>query len=73
MVVFNHNKLRGRLVEYGYTQQDFAQLLGISQSTVSMKLNNVTDFTSGEIFHIAEVLNIPREEIGDYFFTPKVD
>lgn len=71
MTNFKYNKLKGRLVEYGYNTTDLAKLLGLSKSTISLKLNNIRDFTSSEMLYIAEWLDIPREEIVDYFFTLK--
>jgi transcriptional regulator with XRE-family HTH domain len=73
MTNFNHNKLKGRLVEYGYGRKDLAELLGVSQSTISQKLNSVRDFSTSEMLCIMEWLDIPKEEIVDYFFTPKVE
>lgn len=73
MTNFNYNKLKGRLVEYGYKQQDLAQLLGVSTSTVSQKLNSVTDFSASEMLCIMEWLDIPKENIVDYFFAQKVE
>lgn len=71
MTNFNYNKLKGRIVEYGRTQGDLAQLLGLHKSTISSKFNNTSDFTSSEMLYIMEWLDIPKEEVGDYFFTQK--
>ena len=71
MTNFNYNKLKGRIVEYGHTQGDLAQLLGLHKSTISSKFNNTSDFTSSEMLYIMEWLDIPKEEVGDYFFTQK--
>lgn len=66
---FNHSKLLGRIREYGFTQEQLAEAIGISKNTLSAKLNNQFYFTAKEIYAICEVLNIPTSEIGEYFFA----
>lgn len=66
------SRLKGRIVEKGFTITSFADKVGISRQSLGKKLNGSRDFTVSEIFGICEALNITRPEIGDYFFTPKV-
>lgn len=66
---FNYSKLLGRFREYGFTQKDAAARIGIRPTTLSLKLNNKAVFTSDEIDAICQLLDIPKEEIGTYFFT----
>ena len=69
---FDFSKLLGRIKEFGYTQEGLAEEIGISKVTMSLKLNNKAFFTTLEIEKIRKVLRIACEEIGVYFFTPKV-
>ena len=66
---FNHSKLLGRIRECGFTQEDLAKAIGMSRATLSAKLNNQSYFSSKAMYLICEVLNIPLEEIGEYFFA----
>lgn len=70
--VFDFSKLLGRLKTYGYRQEDIAPLIPLSQGTLSAKLNNKGIFTVSEIDRLCMLLDIPKNEIGDYFFTHKV-
>lgn len=64
----NRNKLRGRIIEIYGTQGAFAEILGVEPNTVSYKLNNKREMSRSEITRWSELLQIPREEIGSYFF-----
>ncbi|OUQ32056.1 DUF739 family protein [Massilimicrobiota timonensis] len=69
---YEYSKLKGRIVEKCGNQQNFAKLMGLSERTVSLKLNNERKFTQPDIDKALTILEIPIEEIKDYFFTPKV-
>lgn len=69
---FDYSKLLGRIKEFGYTQETLAKEIGITESSMSLKLTNKTPFKQIEIRLICKVLNIPVSEIGVYFFAPKV-
>lgn len=69
---FDYSKLLGRIKEYGYTQETFAKEIGINESSMSLKLNNKAPFKQIEIRLICKILDIADEEIGVYFFAPKV-
>ena len=71
-MAFNYNKLRGRIVEKYGSQTVFAEKLGVSENTLSLKLNNKVRFTSDDIIKVTELLDIPPEQVGAYFFTLKV-
>ena len=66
---FNYLKLLGRIKECGFTQAQLAKAIGISEYTLSTKLNNKFSFKQEEIIAICKVLNIPVSEIGDYFYA----
>lgn len=69
---FDYSKLLGRIKECGYTQEKLAEEIGLTKTTMSLKLNNKAFFTQPEIFKIRSILRIPDEEIVAYFFTLKV-
>lgn len=71
-MAFNYDKLRGRIVEKFGTQGRLARALGVSERTLSLKLNNKIFFSQDEIAKISKLLNITLDEIQDYFFKPKV-
>ncbi|MDO4384361.1 MAG: DUF739 family protein [Clostridia bacterium] len=70
--MFDYAKLNGRIKEKVGTQARFAKALGVSEPTLSKKLNNKTVFTADEINRSCEVLEISFAEIPIYFFAPKV-
>ena len=68
----NYGKLLGKMKELGFTQEVLAPRIGISKGTLSAKFNSKTAFTATEIADICRVLDISKLDIGDYFFTEKV-
>ncbi|MBD7914515.1 DUF739 family protein [Clostridium sp. Sa3CUN1] len=71
-MAFNYNKLRGRIIEKYGTQGRFAKAMGVSERTLSLKLNNKIFFSQDEITKISELLNIASNEIQVYFFEKEV-
>ena len=69
---FDYSKLEGRIKERGFSQTSLAKHIKIAVSTLSVKLNNKYCFTMKEIDLICKALDIPKEEIGVYFFAEKV-
>ena len=60
-------KLRGRMAETGITQNALAKSLGMSRSTLSLKMNGKREFTLTELQIIVKVLNI--DDPRSYFFA----
>lgn len=73
-MAFEYNKLIGRIVERYGTRRNFAVALGMTDSALSARLNNLVPFKNDEIKRICspEVLDIPDNAISEYFFTLKV-
>ena len=67
---WNYSKLRGKIKEKCGTQEEFSSKIGISKSSLSQKLNNRIEFTQDEIYKACNVLEIPDEDIFNYFFCP---
>lgn len=74
-MIFDFSKLRGRIKEKLKYESVFAEKLKISQASLSAKFNNKSDFTATEILRASDedVLDIPVNEIGEYFFTNKLE
>lgn len=49
-------KLRGKIVEAGYTQRSLAKAMGIAENTLSNKINGKTSFDAQEITKICKLL-----------------
>lgn len=69
---YDYSKLLGRMKEHGMTQKDLAKIIGSSPTTLSFKLNNRSTFSQSEIDQTCTCLNIPYNELGNYFFAHKV-
>lgn len=68
---FVYDKLRQRIKEKYRTQDNFAHLLGISRTSLNLKLNNVSEFSQHEILLSMQLLDVSISEIDSYFFTLK--
>lgn len=66
---FEYGKLRGRIKEKCGTQNVFARDIGLSEVSVSNKLNNNVEWGQEEIEKAVKVLSIPPNEIHSYFFS----
>lgn len=71
-MTFDYSKLSGRIVEKFGTQYNFAIAIGLSERSLSLKLNNRVDWRSKEITKACQELDIPDEQLGEYFFKQKV-
>ena len=68
---FDHSKLLGRIVEKFGTQKALCAHIGWAESKLSARLNNLVQFDADEMHLLAraDVLDIPAEEFGAYFFA----
>ena len=65
----NASKLRSIMVLHDDTNRDLAEFLGISETSVSNKINeNGTEFKQGEIAKIKEKYNLTAEQVEAIFF-----
>lgn len=71
--MYDYRKLRGKIREVFGTQGVFARELGLSEVSLSAKLNNAVEWTQEEIETSVYILDIPWKELPEYFFTPKVE
>lgn len=66
---YNYAKLLGRIVEKVGTQSSFADKMGLSERSISLKLNGKVGWKQSEIAKACEVLSIKDNEIPSYFFA----
>ena len=69
MVKFEYRKLRGKITEVYKSQILFAEKLGVSEVTVSNKLNQKTQFNQDDIITWCDALGIDLTDAGMYFFA----
>lgn len=71
-MTYDYSKLSGKIVEKFGTQYNFSKALGLSERTVSLKLNNHISWKSDEIVKIIGMLDLRTNDIPEYFFKRKV-
>ncbi len=67
--LYSYNKLRGRIIERYGSQQKFADILGISSTSMSKKMQCRTGFSQEDIEQWAKLLDIDRADFSEYFFA----
>lgn len=65
---YAYRKLRRRIKEVFVTQKAFAAALGVSQNCVVNKLNCKWEFSQSDVEQWAALLEIERQEYGEYFY-----
>lgn len=68
-MAFNYRKLLGRITEKMGSQAEFARRMGLSERTISLKLNGKVPFKQNEIVKASNLLEIDNSDIAAYFFT----
>lgn len=71
-MMFNYDKLKGRIVEIFRTQYKFAEAMGWSERTLCLKLNGNRAWKQTDICKAIKLLNLTEADIPTYFFTIKV-
>ncbi len=64
----NEAKLRGRIVEMGYTLTSFTEKIGMSRQSFRDKIKGRVEFKASEIMAVSDALEIPYNDVGQYFF-----
>lgn len=66
----NINKLRGKMVECGFTIKSLSSASGIKEATLTRRMaSNGEDFSIKEADILAKVLNLSRQEVNAIFFS----
>lgn len=68
-MAFDYSKLTGKIVEKFGTQLRFSEAMGLSERTISLKLNSKVEWKQGEISRACGLLGIGITDIPDYFFA----
>ena len=68
-MAFNYSKLVGKIVEVFGTQLRFSEAMGLSERTISLKLNSKIEWKQGEIAKACDLLGIETGDIPTYFFA----
>ena len=68
-MIYDYSKLLGRIVEKVRTQGKLAEIMGKSERTISLKLNNKIPWTQAEMLQVCKILDIDIRDIHLYFFA----
>lgn len=72
MTRYETKKLEARIIEKFGTQKAFCEAVGMAESTLSRYLSDGRDWKGSTLIAAIRLLQIPDEEVNDYFFVPKV-
>lgn len=70
--MINAAKLKGKIVESETTQEILAKKIGLSETSLNRKINNLSPMTLNEAEAIAQWLGITDDNYGNYFFYKPV-
>ena len=62
-------KIKALLKLHGITQNEMAEIIGVTYQTFSIKLNGHKDFYRSEILAMKIAFGLTEEEIDDIFFS----
>ena len=66
---FDYSKLKCRIIDLYGSQTAFAQLMGISSHSLSLKMNGKRVWTQKEIARAIDLLKLGKDDIKIYFFN----
>lgn len=72
ILAYDYRKLRGKIIEKYGTLKDFAVDMQWSDRTLSLKMNCKVFWKQPEITKAAKLLDIPSDEVMEYFFNQTV-
>ena len=67
--MFEYSYLKGKIVEKCGTRTKFAELLGISEQSLSAKMSNKVKFSQEEIYKSIKILGLTDVEAIKCFFN----
>ena len=62
MSTMDANKLKGKIIEAGFSQRSLAKELGMSKNTLNSKVNGKIPFNTVEIRRLCDILNIDSND-----------
>ena len=69
MKTYEYRKLKGRIVEKYGTMGAFAEALGLSKQSLSLKMTGKVGLSQEDIELWSELLDIPQEDYGIFYFA----
>ena len=69
MKTYEYRKLKGRIVEKYGTMGAFAEALGLSKQSLSLKMTGKVGLSQEDIELWSGLLDIPQEEYGIFYFA----
>lgn len=69
---FDYRKLKGAIIEKYNSQSAFAKEIGVSERTLSLKMNGKIAWKQPEIIKAIKALKLTTDDIQEYFFKEKV-
>ena len=70
--MFDKNELKAMLARNGENQGDLANMLGLTSSGLSVKVNGIVDFKRNEIELMILRYKLSPEDVQRIFFAPNV-
>ena len=70
--MYDYRKLSGRIVEILGTRYKFAEAMGWSERTLSLKMSGKRDWKQQDIWKANRLLQLTEDDIPLYFFKQKV-
>uniref|UniRef100_UPI004027557B helix-turn-helix domain-containing protein n=1 Tax=Eubacterium sp. TaxID=142586 RepID=UPI004027557B len=55
-------RLMGIIISKGYSQSTLAEKVGMSKNALNLKINNKSDFRTGEIENLCRILGIKKAQ-----------
>lgn len=71
-MAYDYSKLNGKIKEVFGKCAAFAVAMGLSERSLSLKLNNKVGWKQQEIDRACELLKIQPDEVWEHFFARKV-
>ena len=67
--MFQKNEFKAAMARKNITIADIAKALNVNPSTISRKINGLTDFTRGEIDAVSKLLELSPSDVLNIFFA----
>ena len=71
-MIFDYNKLKGKIKEKYSTQEDFSKAINMSRTSLSLRLSGKLDFSQSEIDLAIKKFGLNGKDIPEYFFKKVV-
>lgn len=66
----NEKKLKAKIVESGFNQEQIAEMLEMTNATFNYKVNGKSEFKASEIKKLCEILSLTESDCMTIFFLP---